>query len=157
MTGYSSAKFAVDNGWPDRGQTSAEASENGTYTIGDLAREFGVSLRTLRFYQAKGLLAPTRNGKARRFSAADCERLKLILQGKRLHFTLLEVHAMLAAHEPGSGDLRIGRKQCVEQIKLLERQRRDVERALHELRQIYTGMFKFDGAERSDSDETTDA
>jgi DNA-binding transcriptional MerR regulator len=107
----------------------------GNITIGELARESGVTLRALRFYQSKGLLAPHRDGGARVFSHADRDRLALILQGKRLGFTL-------TARARGCANaLPISRRKFVEQINMLERQRRDVETALAELRQIYTEMF----------------
>jgi len=112
-------------------------------TIGELAREAGVTLRALRFYQSKGLLTPARDGRARVYARADRDRLAIILQGKRLGFTLCEIRGMLAARARGCDkSLPINRKTCVEQIKLLERQRRDIELALSELRAIYTGMFK---------------
>ena len=111
-------------------------------TIGELAREAGVTLRALRFYQSKGLLTPQRNGATRLFTAEDRDRLVLILQGKRLGFTLHEIREMLAARARGdTHTLPISRKKCVEQINLLERQRREIEIALAELRRIYTGMF----------------
>lgn len=111
-------------------------------TIGELAQEAGVTLRALRFYQSKGLLTPRRNGPARLFSAQDRDRLALILQGKRLGFTLIEIRDMLAARARGNAhSLPISRKKCVEQINLLERQRREIDTALAELRRIYTGMF----------------
>jgi DNA-binding transcriptional MerR regulator len=112
-------------------------------TIGELAREAGVTLRALRFYQSRGLLAPGRNGQVRIYSQADRERLTIVLQGKRLGFTLSEIREMVVAQARGCDPaLPISRKKCVEQIKLLERQRREVELALTELRQIYTGMYK---------------
>jgi len=111
-------------------------------TIGELARDAGVTLRALRFYQSKGLLTPRRNGSARLFSHDDRERLALILQGKRLGFTLIEIREMLAARARGCNNaLPIDRRTCVEQINMLERQRRDIDGALAELRQIYTEMF----------------
>ena len=111
-------------------------------TIGELARDSGVTLRALRFYQSKGLLAPRRNGSARLFSHEDRDRLALILQGKRLGFTLTEIREMLSARDRGCVKaLPIGRRKCVEQINLLERRRRDIDGALAELRQIYTEMF----------------
>ncbi|MGA9282541.1 MAG: MerR family transcriptional regulator, partial [Pseudolabrys sp.] len=70
--------------------------EADSHTIGELARDSGVTLRALRFYQSKGLLAPRRNGSARLFSYEDRERLTLILQGKRLGFTLTEIREMLS-------------------------------------------------------------
>ncbi len=128
---------------PKHDPQTSTGDANRTYTIGELAKAFGVTLRTLRFYQAKGLLAPTRYGKARCFTAADYERLALILQGKRLHFTLLELHTMLATWEPGSGSLPMSRRQCVEQIRHLERQQRELQHAVRELRDIYNGMPRF--------------
>ena len=111
-------------------------------TIGELAQEAGVTLRALRFYQSKGLLKPQRNGATRMFTVDDRDRLALILQGKRLGFTLHEIREMLAARDHGNTHmLPINRKKCVEQINLLERQRREIEIALAELRRIYTGMF----------------
>ena len=67
-----------------------------TYTIGDLAREFGVTTRTIRHYEHEGLLNPTRQGTARIFSARDRVRLKLALRGKRLGFTLQEIKELVA-------------------------------------------------------------
>ena len=101
-----------------------------------------MTLRALRFYQSKGLLTPRRNGSARLFTHDDRDRLALILQGKRLGFTLTEIREMLAARARGCNKaLPIGRRKRVEQINMLERQRRDIEGALAELRQIYTEMF----------------
>ena len=121
---------------------SSESHATGNITIGELARESGVTLRALRFYQSKGLLAPHRDGGARVFSHTDRDRLALILQGKRLGFTLTEIREMLTARARGcTNALPISRRKCVEQITMLERQRRDIETALAELRQIYTEMF----------------
>jgi DNA-binding transcriptional MerR regulator len=93
----------------------------------------------LRFYQSKGLLTPQRVGTSRIFSPEDRARLALIQQGKRLGFTLFEIRDMLRSRA-GDTKLPMSRKKCVEQIKHLEHQRRDLESALAELRQIYTGM-----------------
>jgi len=129
----------------DRAGDSGESPRTlatGNLTIGELARESGVTLRALRFYQSKGLLAPQRNGSARIFSQADRDRLALILQGKRLGFTLTEIREMLTARARGrTSTLPVSSRKCVEQINLLERQRRDIEQALTELRQIYTEML----------------
>jgi len=126
-----------------RQEPPATSESDATWlTIRDLAAQAGVTLRALRFYQSKGLLSPAREGQARVYRASDRERLALILQGKRLGFTLIEIREMLAAHARGDKTLPISRQKCVEQINLLERQRREVEVALTELRQIYTGMYK---------------
>ena len=95
------------------------------------------------------MLTPQRNGCARLFSHEDRDRLVLILQGKRLRFTFAESAEMLT-HEfmAAQGLLPISRRKCVEQINMLERQRRDIEGAIAELRQIYTEMFEASDASR---------
>src|ERR671929_1496623 len=62
-----------------------------SFSIGDLAREFGVTLRALRFYEDKGLLTPRRIGQTRLYSRRDRARLKLVLMGKKVGFSLLEI------------------------------------------------------------------
>lgn len=132
---------AVDQAGADKDGPEAQGASDGL-TIGQLAREAGVTLRTLRFYQSKGLLTPQRSGGARVFTQQDRDSLTLILHGKRLGFTLSEIRDMLTERSRGSTlTLPISRKKCVEQITMLERQRGDIDRALAELRQIYNEMF----------------
>jgi DNA-binding transcriptional MerR regulator len=117
---------------------SSPAPDVLTYSIGDLAREFGVSLRTLRFYEDRGLISPWRDGITRVYSARDKARLSLILKGKQLGFTLTEIRAMLAEHEGGDStpSLPLSIEQIDEQIAHLEGQLAEVEAALKELRQV---------------------
>lgn len=105
------------------------------YTISDMANEFGLTLRALRFYEDKGLLKPHREGLARLYSAEDRKRVVLILKGKRLGFTLAEIRTMIAAEAgaPDNSDLRVSREKCLEQIRLLHQQRRDIDAAIDEL------------------------
>jgi DNA-binding transcriptional MerR regulator len=108
-----------------------------TFTIGDLAREFGVTLRTLRFYEDRGLLSPRRDGTTRIYDARDRARLSVILKGKQLGFTLTEIRAMLAEErgvEAPTADLKLSLEQVQEQIEHLEQQRREIDEALAELR-----------------------
>ena len=65
-----------------------------TYTISELAKEFGVTTRTIRFYEDQGLLSPKREGTARVFSGRDRVRLKLALRGKRLGFSIAEIREL---------------------------------------------------------------
>jgi len=109
-------------------------------TIGEVARQFGITLRTLRFYEAKRLVAPQRRGSMRLYRHADRERLSLILTGRRLGFTLTEIKELL--DRPGRHGLHLSREQCVEQINMLERQKRGLEQALTELRQIYSDFYR---------------
>ena len=79
----------------------SEGQEEAVYRIGDLAEEFGVTLRTLRFYEDKGLLKPTRAGVTRLFTKRDRARLKLILRGKRFGFSLEEIRQLLDLYHMG--------------------------------------------------------
>lgn len=111
-----------------------------THTISDLAREFGVTLRTLRFYEDKGLLAPRREGHVRRYGDRDRERLALILKGKKLGFTLSEIRAMVEQADMSRPGLALSAAALEEQIAMLERQRREIDEALAELRQSYQNL-----------------
>ena len=105
-----------------------------------LAQEAGVTVRALRFYQSKGLL-PRREGQAALFSQDDRNSVEFILRGKRLGFTLAEIREMLDTRARGVvGPLPVTRKKCSEQINMLERQLREVEDALAELRRIHTNL-----------------
>ncbi len=128
----------------------AAISENGviadnakSYTIGDLAREFGVTLRTLRFYEDRGLLSPRREGTARIYDARDRDRLSVILKGKQLGFTLTEIRAMLAEERSGNGaamNLKLSLDQIEDQIRHLEQQKNEIEEALAELHARRAGV-----------------
>lgn len=71
-----------------------------TYTISDLAKEFGVTTRTIRFYEEKGLVTPLREGQKRLYSPADRVRIKLILRGKRIGMTLQECVDFIDMYDP---------------------------------------------------------
>jgi DNA-binding transcriptional MerR regulator len=123
------------------GKDAQEPARSAGFTVAELAQDAGVTVRALRFYQSKGLL-PRREGQAAHFSQDDRRNVEFILRGKRLGFTLAEIREMLDARARGAvGTLPISRKKCSEQIKLLEQQRSDIDRALAELRQIYVDMF----------------
>ncbi len=70
------------------------------FTVSELAREVGVTQRTVRFYEAKGLLSPDRVGKTRVHSYRELARMKIILRGKRLGFSLAEIKEYLALYDP---------------------------------------------------------
>jgi len=143
MSRQSYAVAAAPN--PDGRMSSTVASESeatGGFTISDLARDFGVTLRTLRFYESRGLIAPARSGMTRIYSGRDRARLALILKGKQLGFTLVEIRAMLANEEKkGGGDagsasvggLQLSREQVIEQLELLRAQRTEIDSAISEL------------------------
>ena len=74
---------------------------NTTYTISELAREFGVTTRTIRFYEEKGLINPRREGQKRLYTPADRVRIKLIMRGKRIGMTLRESVEFIDMYDPG--------------------------------------------------------
>ncbi len=106
-----------------------------TYTISELAREFQVTPRALRFYEDKGLLSPTRDGLNRVYSVRDRARLKLILQGKSVGFSLSDIREILDLYtlEGHRAQLKLSLKKSREQVRNLEKQREDIEAALETL------------------------
>jgi DNA-binding transcriptional MerR regulator len=118
------------------------------FTIGDLAREFGVTLRALRFYEDKGLLTPQREGLNRLYSRRDRARLKLILMGKRVGFSLVEIKEMLDLYDLKDGQvtqLKVAQDKFKSQLDALQRQKDEVERAITELSRtldIVSGMIE---------------
>eukprot|EP01037_Dinobryon_pediforme_P007013 gene7012-7082_t len=95
------------------------------FTIGDLAREFGVTLRTLRFYEDRGLLSPVREGMLRLYDGRDRTRLQIILKGKQLGFTLAEIRDMVGSAvyvENAPPKLDLSQEQISTQINYLENQ-----------------------------------
>ena len=108
-------------------------SQEGLLSIGDMARAFNVSQRTLRFYEDRGLLNPRRDGSSRLYGAQERRKLELILRGKRLGFTLTEIIGFVA--ENGSTDaLALDGEQIAMQISHLERQREALDLAIAELK-----------------------
>jgi DNA-binding transcriptional MerR regulator len=125
-------------------ESSGDDSSAGkpAFTIGELSREFGVTLRALRFYENKGLISPQRDGLNRLYSQGDRTRLALILKGKKLGFTLGEISQMIAVEEgeADSNALTLSREKCLEQIELLKKQKAEIEEGLNELSRIYSSL-----------------
>ena len=112
----------------------------GETPIGEMAREFAVSLRTLRFYEDRGLLSPRREGTARYYGAADRLRLRMILKGKHLGFTLAEISDLIGSRAGAAEadfEERLQPQQIVSQISHLERQRAEIDDAIDRLRATY--------------------
>jgi DNA-binding transcriptional MerR regulator len=110
--------------------------ERAEFSIGELAREFDVTPRAIRFYESEGLLAPLRDGQRRIYTPRDRTRLKLTLRGKRLGLTLSEIRDLIDMYEPGRDE----RPQLERFLAVLEahkaallRQREDVEAQLGEI------------------------
>jgi DNA-binding transcriptional MerR regulator len=138
--GAASPFHAETEAWDGQYASTAPAGADAPSTIADVAREFGITLRALRFYESRHLIAPLRVGATRLYRREDRARLALILIGRRLGFTLAEIGTLIAG-QGADHPLHLTRQKCVEQITLLERQKRTIEVAIAELRQIYTSFY----------------
>jgi|GEM_PF-341819 len=118
------------------------AASQSEFTITELAQEFGLTHRALRFYDSRGLLSPQRDGRRRVFSRADRDRLALIVKGKKLGFTLSEISQMIEAQSgrASAHTLKLTAEKCLEQIAFFERQMREAGQALAELRRIHLSL-----------------
>ena len=106
------------------------------YSITELTREFGVSTRTLRFYEDEGLLHPERRGRTRMFRAADRRLLQEILRGRRIGFTIAEIREIIQVYKdpPGEqGQLQLLMKHVEQKRSELRQKRKDIEDTLNEL------------------------
>jgi DNA-binding transcriptional MerR regulator len=123
---------------------SASGSEPAEYTIAELSKEFGLTLRALRFYHSRGLISPERAGRRRVFSRADRDRLALIVKGKKLGFTLTEISQMIEAQSgrANAHTLKLTAEKCLQQIAFFERQMREAAEALSELRDIHFALSR---------------
>lgn len=109
---------------------------NKYYTITELTREFGVSTRTLRFYEDEGLIHPERRGRTRLFRPADRHLIKEILRGRRIGFTISEIREIIQVYKdpPGEmGQLQLLMQKVVEKRDELRQKRRDIDETLTEL------------------------
>jgi len=100
-----------------------------TYTISDLASEFEITTRTIRFYEEKGYLSPKRNGTRRIYNSADRTRLRLILRGKRLGLSLEETADLIKMY----GSQRGNRQQLKKFIIRIEEKRGELEQKRSDL------------------------
>lgn len=117
----------------DRTTANAASAAMEWATIGDIARDYDVTLRTLRFYEARGLLSPRREGMNRYYSAQDRARLAVILKGKKLGFTLSEIRALIEQNDDTKSSLKLTLPQIDEQLALLRGQLADTKAAIEEL------------------------
>ena len=113
-----------------------EEKERAEYSISDLAREFDVTPRAIRFYEDQGLISPRRDGQRRIYAARDRTRLKLTLRGKRLGLSLSEIRELIDMYEPGQDE----RPQLERFLAVLQshragllQQRADIEAQLSEI------------------------
>jgi len=107
-----------------------------TFAISDLAREFGITPRTIRFWEDQGILAPEREGSKRVFTRRDRARLKMALRGKRLGLSLAEIKdliGMYASTEDETPQLLECLRVMSKRREALVQQREDIEAMLAEI------------------------
>lgn len=115
----------------------AKSVEKRIYSISELAREFGVTPRALRFYEDKGLLQPDREGLNRVYSNRDRARLKLILSGRKVGFSLNDIREILDLYDLDDNQraqLRQAYKKHKQQIEVLKQQRIEIDEAIEMLK-----------------------
>lgn len=118
---------------------AAEREQGKVRTIADLVREFDVTARTIRFYEAEGMLLPERQGTQRLFHPRDQVRLKLILRGKRLGFSLAEIREIIDLYDSAPGEvaqLQHFLAKIEERRADLEQKRKDIALTLKELSMV---------------------
>ena len=110
--------------------------ESASFTISELAKEFALTTRAIRFYEDEGLISPRRSGRRRLYAERERVRIKLILRGKRLGLSLSEIREILDLYEPKLGE----RAQLVKLLEalagrraMLQQQREDIAAVLAEI------------------------
>lgn len=103
-----------------------------TYSISELAREFDITTRSIRFYEDQGLLKPKRRGQTRIYSLQDRVRLKLILRGKRLGFSLAETGRLFELYDAD----RSSQTQLLTMLDLIEEKKRDLQLQMDDIKVI---------------------
>jgi DNA-binding transcriptional MerR regulator len=136
-----SALSDADLIWIDA-EVPADGARSDALSIREMAEEFNVTARALRFYESKGLLSPLRDGVTRVYRPADRQHLALILKGRKLGFTLAEIAQMIDARNGRASrqSLKLTRQKCLDQIAMFEQQINDSLEALAELRRIHTSL-----------------
>lgn len=125
-----------------------EQNREKVYSITELCREFGITPRTLRFYEQKALISPARRGWTRLYSYRDRARIKLILRGKKVGFALEEIKEMLDLYNLRDGQmtqLKVASVKMRERLSALRQQRVELEEAISDLErtcEIVDGMLR---------------
>lgn len=125
--------------------TSTPDPAEPAYTIGELAKEFGITLRAIRFYEDRQLLHPERQGQLRLFNRRDRARLSLICRGKRLGFSLKDIGAFLDLYElsnPQMEQMSFFLDKAKSRIVQLEGQRADIDQTIEELQSVVNHINK---------------
>jgi len=111
-----------------------------TFAISDLAREFGITPRTIRFWEDQGILAPEREGNKRVFTRGDRARLKMALRGKRLGLSLAEIKDLIGMYSSTEDET----PQLVECLRVMEKRRAALEQQREDIAAMLTEITQFE-------------
>ncbi|WDD97150.1 MULTISPECIES: MerR family transcriptional regulator [Thalassomonas] len=120
-------------------------TEQTTYSIGDLAKEFDITTRSIRFYEDQGLIAPTRKGQTRIYNQRDRVRLKLILRGKRLGFSLAETGRLFELYDAD----KTSATQLHTMMELIYQKKADLNQQLKDIKAV---LMELNNLEKSCQD-----
>ncbi|WDE07484.1 MerR family DNA-binding transcriptional regulator [Thalassomonas viridans] len=123
-------------------------TEQATYSIGDLAKEFDITTRSIRFYEDQGLIAPTRKGQTRIYNQRDRVRLKLILRGKRLGFSLAETGRLFELYDAD----KTSATQLHTMMGLISQKKADLNQQLKDIKAV---LMELNNLEKSCQDTLT--
>lgn len=121
-----------------------QANNKELYRIGDLSKHFDVSLRTLRFYEDRGLLSPKRAGSTRLYSHDDRKRLKIILLAKSVGFSLVDIQELLKIYDADAtgNELKTVARKFAGQLEKLQLQKAEIDKSIEELTAIVGSIEK---------------
>jgi DNA-binding transcriptional MerR regulator len=112
-----------------------------SFSIGELAREFDITTRSIRFYEDQGLILPNRKGQTRIYNQRDRVRLRLILRGKRLGFSLAETGRLFELYDADTSSAT----QLIEIMELISNKKKDLNQQLEDIKAVLielTGLEK---------------
>lgn len=133
------AGSAAANLFDDASGSQGAASDDDYLRIGEMAKIYNVTLRTLRFYEDKGMLSPRREGATRLYSGRDRTVLKLILLGRKVGFPLRDVKNMIDLYDPKGSNLRqlkVTLEKSTKQLSRLAKQKEELDEAMSDLSQL---------------------
>ena len=117
------------------------AQTSARFAISDLAREFGITPRTIRFWEDQGILAPEREGRNRVFTRRDRARLKMALRGKRLGLSLAEIKDLIGMYS-GTEDET---PQLIECLRVMSKRREALEQQREDIEAMLADIAQFEG------------
>lgn len=112
--------------------TMIKKASQANYSIGDLSKEFDITTRSIRFYEDQGLLAPMRKGQTRIYTQRDKVRLKLILRGKRLGFSLAETGRLFELYDADKSSV----KQLSSMMALIAQKKNELKQQLDDINAV---------------------